>query len=121
MDEDDRYDLMDFFTRFRDPHRKWATRDLGKASAEPVIDDLTRKVTAFLRTKSGARLRAIRKYCPGCRTLSAIPGLPFPGSQATHLLAYHRDDLSPLVLEFVQSLECEGVDPTDEELTHPKR
>ena len=99
----------------------------GKPSQMPVIDGLTRKMTAaFRQCKKGEHWLGMHN-CTGCihhDVLSdscdyILPDGRLTNSLCIHYLAYHRDDVPTSEKLKVMKLDCGEAEPTDEELAHP--
>lgn len=99
------------------------------AAAEPVVDALTRRMTAAWRAR-----RAGAFACAGvhfCVCGAASDNLPAfvrvcgveleTNSLCVHYLAFHRAEVPERELEKVRALEvAEGLEPTDAELARPR-
>ena len=93
-------------------------------SAEPVIDDLTRKMTAAYRAaeSSGACWRGF--HVCRCGVNSSNTDYVLPGGQQTnslcvHYLAFHRNEVPETELAKVAALEAGEAEPSAEELARP--
>jgi hypothetical protein len=97
----------------------------NNTSTEPLIDELTRKMTAaFRRGVPGVRYKGFH-ICK-CGVRSDNTDYTLANGQQTHLLcihylAYHRDEIPFFQLEKVAALDCGEAEPTKEELKSPKR
>jgi hypothetical protein len=97
----------------------------GRAtSSEPVIDELTKKMTAaFRRGKSGPRWRGWHTCACGAKsdnTDYALPNGEETNSLCVHYLAYHRAEVSQSQLEKVAALDSGEADPSEKELAPPR-
>lgn len=91
-------------------------------SAEPIIDDITRKITAAWRSRETRRRFRGWHDCTGrgC-TASSDNGEHFVLGRETHSLcvhyvARHRDDVPQAMLDEIAEWNVEGVEPTAEEI-----
>lgn len=99
----------------------------AQVSEEPLIDELTRKMTAAWRAReeSGYAFRGF--HICSCRAWSdnhdhfvMVAGEKLKtNSLAIHYLAFHRADVPSEELSKVASLEYGEAEPTDEELHSP--
>jgi hypothetical protein len=106
-------------------------------SLKPVIDELTRKMTAALRQSQsgtfnpasqqfrvGSGFRGTHECACGVRSSNCdyrLPNGEITNSLCVHYLAWHRDELSPEQLDKVAALEYGEADPTKDELKEPPR
>lgn len=93
-------------------------------SPEPVIDSLTRKMTAAFRQTQGIDATKGWHSC-SCGAASSNVTHMLPDGRATnslciHYLAYHREDIPRAELAKVVMLDCGEAEPTDEELHVPQ-
>lgn len=95
-------------------------------SAEPVIDELTRKMTAAFRASesTGVRWRGVH-FCR-CGVNSDNTDYILPGGRQTnslciHYLAFHRDEVPGGELAKVAALEAAEAEPSAEELARPAK
>lgn len=97
----------------------------SRVSSAPIVDALTRKMTAAWRERRLADSTNGPHQC-ACGARSDInwwrvggePGWP-TNSLCIHYLAYHRDEVPAEELEKVRALNTDGVEPTPEELRPP--
>jgi hypothetical protein len=102
------------------------------ASAEPVIDELTQKMTAALRqSKAGVNFNGRflvdtwrGSHACSCGSQSTSNDYQLPGGEMTnglavHYLAWHRREISDEQIAKVAQLEVEPAEPTIEELCPP--
>ncbi len=95
----------------------------AKTSVDPVIDELTRKMTAAYRqSKPGPGYRGVH-FC-ACNAASdncehELPNGIKTNSLCIHYLAHHRDEVPAVELEKVRLLDCGEAEPTDLELGKP--
>ncbi len=98
-------------------------------SPEPVIDDLTRKMTAAWRQallgpayrgqhicRCGVMSDNCDHYVGGGRGEGLLTN-----SLCIHYLAYHRDDIPDVELEKVRSLAFGEEEPSEKELAAPRQ
>lgn len=89
-------------------------------SAEPVIDELTRKMTAALRMATpGPRYRGFHVCSCGAGSSNCdytLPGGKQTNSLAVHYLALHRDEVPEGELAKVRELPEDHAGPTATEL-----
>ena len=103
------------------------THPLGIASSEPVIDELTLKMTASWRRKHLATVRArdfIRVCTCGAHVENRIYSIgngQLVGPLALHLVVYHRDFLTDDDLRLVNSLGQGLEHPVPSEILGPKK
>ena len=95
-------------------------------SAEPVIDDLTRKMTAAFRAAESTGVRWRGFHVCRCGVNSDNTDYILPGGQQTnslciHYLAFHRDEVPPEELAEVAALEAGDAEPSAEELARPAK
>jgi len=99
----------------------------AKVSTEPLVDELTRKMTAAWRKRreSDYGYRGVH-WCP-CGTTSdnhdhyvGNAGI-LTNSLCIHYLAFHRDELPQEELDKVYALDLGEEEPTEEELRFPNR
>lgn len=95
----------------------------AKTSVQPVIDELTRKMTAAMRkaTYSGG-YRGVHECA--CGEMSGNKDLFLENGQMTnslavHYLAFHRDAVPASELDKVRALPNEEAEPNQEELSDP--
>lgn len=97
----------------------------GAGSKEPLIDELTRKMTAAWRNRRDAASGYRGFHCCVCGACSSncdhwVTGADgnelLTNSLCIHYLAYHREELSENELAKVQALTHREVEPTNEEL-----
>lgn len=100
----------------------------SNVSAKPLIDDLTRKMTAAWRKRreSDSGYRGVH-WCQ-CGTTSDNRDHYIGGGEGTltnslciHYLAFHRNDLPKEELDKVRVLEFGEEEPTEDELRFPNR
>lgn len=94
-------------------------------SSIPLVDSLTRKMTAAFRQG------AILYYCKGfhvcaCGVFSSNSDYSLPNGDMTnslciHYLAFHRDEVPEAQLSRVAALNCGEAEPTIDELSPPRR
>ncbi len=94
----------------------------------PVIDGLTRKMTAAFRQSHVGKMWLGKHGCSGClpREIPStcfdhrLPDGRLTNSLCIHYLAYHRDEVPTSEKLKVMKLDCGEEDPTDEELAPPE-
>lgn len=92
------------------------------ASEKPVIDPLTRKMTAMLRKAVRPPFGFGGRYVCTCGAQSDSADRILPGDRVTntlcvHYLAHHREEVPPEQLALVEALpEEDGEEPSIEEL-----
>lgn len=97
---------------------------LRQTSAEPLIDALTRQMTAAWRQRrdSGYSMRGF--HICACHATSdnkdhwVGPDL-LTNSLCIHYLAFHRDDVPAAELDKVRTLDCGEAEPDERELARP--
>ncbi len=108
-----------------DPRLLMSIVPMQRASDEPVIDEVTKKMTAARRR--GVLIVETMGFCRcvcGAQTSSNTYGLgnkseiPFNGL-LIHQLAWHRHEIPANVLEFIRSLEFGEMEPEPNELINP--
>ncbi len=96
----------------------------AKTSAEPLIDELTKKMTAALRQgQKGREYRGHHTCKCGAHSTNCdytLPNGEQTNSLAIHYLSYHREEVPPSQLEKVNLLNYGEAEPTVEELQIPK-
>ena len=96
----------------------------AKVSAKPLVDELTRKMTAAFRFgKPAARFRGC--HVCACGVWSGNCDFTLPNGEETnslciHYLAYHRADIPAFQLEKVRALDSGEAEPTVDELEEPE-
>lgn len=90
-------------------------------STDPVIDTLTRKMTAALRkaTRDPRSWRGWHTCACGANSVNhdfVLPNGEQTNSLCVHYLAYHRDEVPAAQLQKVSMLNCGEEDPNDKEL-----
>lgn len=94
-------------------------------SAEPVIDELTRKmVAAYRKGQSGPRYRGFHVCACGVfsdNTDYTLPNDEQTNSLCVHYMAFHRDEVPEAQLRKVAALDCGEEEPNEKELSTPKR
>ena len=93
-------------------------------SAEPLIDELTRKMTAAFRASEsdGACWRGFHVCACGVNSTNhdfILPGGQQTNSLCVHYLAFHRDEVPEAELAKVAALDAGEADPSAEELKRP--
>jgi hypothetical protein len=95
------------------------------ASAEPVIDELTRKMTATFRKGQICQSSFGFHICIcGARSSNSdyiLPNGEMTNSLCVHYLAFHRTEVSEDQLRKVSLLNCGEEEPNDRELSAPAR
>lgn len=96
-----------------------------KTSPEPVIDELTRKMTAAWRLRRDMEGNWRGTHCCNCGARSdskdhwvGDPEL-LTNSLCVHYLAFHREEVPAEELEKVRALACGESQPVEEELVLP--
>lgn len=100
----------------------------SKASAAPLIDDLTRKMTAAWRHRRESEYgyKGIHTCVCGASSdnkdhwVGDGSGL-LTNSLCIHYLAHHRNDVPPEELDKVQRLPFGEEEPTEDELFHARQ
>jgi len=94
-------------------------------SAEPVIDELTRKmVAAYRKGQSGTRWRGWHTCACGAHsdnTDYTLPNGEQTNSLCVHYLAFHRSEVTEAQLRKVAALDCGEEEPNEKELAAPNR
>jgi hypothetical protein len=95
-----------------------------RASQEPVIDEITRKMTAAFRTAepTGVVWRGFHVCACGAQSSNTdwyVPGEILVNSLCVHYLAWHRDEVPAGDLEFAAALTAGEADPDAGELQAP--
>lgn len=111
-----------------DPNGLLMIEPSSRVSAEPVIDELTRKMTAAWRTRRFVDSTNGLHICAcGARSDSNVWHVgPADGLLANwlcvHYLAYHRDEVPPAELDKVRALASGEAEPTvDEYCPRPRK
>ena len=91
------------------------------ASRAPVLDNLTRKMTAALRGAAIAVTWRGSHECTGCGAKGDNADYRLSDGGITnvlsvHYLACHRSECTPEQLERVAALTCDEEEPTDQEI-----
>jgi hypothetical protein len=111
----------------KDPKHLLYLHPKGKPECEnPVIDELTRKMTAaFRQSKRGGSYRGFHE-CTGedCEMPSANADYTLPNGMQTnslciHYLACHRSEVPQRELDKVAALDFGEEDPNEEEIAIP--
>ncbi len=93
------------------------------ASAEPVIDELTQKMTAAFRSATdGVVYRGVHQCRCGAVSSNrehVLPNGEETNSLCIHYLAFHRAEVPAFQLEKVRRLDCGEAKPTAEEIQNP--
>ena len=94
--------------------------------AEPVIDELTRKMAAAYRASisDGACWRGFHVCRCGVNSSNCdyvLPSGQQTNSLCVHYLAFHRDEVPEAELAKVAALESGETEPTAEELARPAK
>ena len=97
-----------------------------RAAEEPLVDDLTRKMTAALRRAQPEGLAYRGTHRCACGAVSRNRDLRLLSGEQTnslcvHYLAYHRHEIDPDQLARVSMLDEGEEEPTVEELAAPPR
>lgn len=97
-----------------------------RASEQPVIDELTGKITsAFRLAKDLDRMwRGFHTCsCGACsdNTDYRLASGHQTNSLAIHYVALHRDEVPPEQLEVISGFELEAIEPSPDELKQPQR
>jgi len=95
-------------------------------SAEPVLDELTRKMAAAYRAaeSNGACWRGFHVCACGVNSDNTdyiLPGGQQTNSLCVHYLAFHRNEVPAEELAKVAALESGETEPTAEELAKPEK
>jgi hypothetical protein len=105
----------------KDPNGLLMIEPTKPASEKPVIDTLTRKMTAAWRQgrrTSGYAMRGFHQCCCGAISDNRdhwVEGR-ITNSLCVHYLAYHRGEISPEELEKVAALSYGEAVPTDRDM-----
>jgi hypothetical protein len=95
----------------------------GPTLPEPLIDELTRKMTAtYRKSMKGAAYRGRHTCACGAQSDNSEHRLPTgteTNSLCIHYLAFHREEIPESQLEKVRALSDGEQDPNDEELQAP--
>ena len=94
--------------------------------AEPVIDELTRKMTAAYRSAESDGMCWRGFHVCRCGVNSTNHDFILPNGQQTnslcvHYLAFHREDIPEAELAKVAALESGEAEPNTEELARPAK
>jgi hypothetical protein len=94
-------------------------------SDRPVVDDLTRKLAGAYRLSRPADYEFMGDHQCSCGAFSDstdhyLPDGSKTNSLCVHYLAYHRQEVPEVELEFVRGLLVDGVEPTTDELHGPR-
>lgn len=100
----------------------------GKTSAAPIIDELTRKMTAAWRRRRDSDISWRGFHVCKCGVFSDNKdhwvgegkGL-LTNSLCIHYLAYHRDEVPQEELDKVRALSYGEEDPNEKDLAKPRR
>ena len=99
----------------------------GRASATPLIDELTRKMTAAWRRRRDSKDSYRGFHVCACGAYSdnkdhwVSDDNLFTNSLCIHYLAFHRNDIPLEELEKVRAFAHGEKEPSDQELVHPTR
>ena len=98
----------------------------AKISKEPLVDELTRKMTATWRKRKESGISYRGFHVCQCNVFSDnkdhfVDGGKLTNSLCIHYLAFHRDDILPEELDKVRQLKDGEAQPTDEELHIPNK
>jgi len=99
----------------------------GVPSKEPLIDDLTKKMTECFRQASPKDYyKGFHECCCGASDSACDFTLKsgiITNSLCVHYLAFHRDEVprTELAKLVVETLGLTGVEPTAKELAYPKK
>jgi hypothetical protein len=96
----------------------------GMTSAEPVIDELTRKMAAALSNSKPSKEVWRGYHVCDCGSFSTNRDYILPNGQKTnslcvHYLAYHREEVPKAQLEKVVMLGPDQMEPTEQQLAPP--
>jgi hypothetical protein len=108
----------------KDPDGLLMIEPRGAASAKPLLDALTRRMTAAWRAHPIDESRAFRGWhtcCCGARSDHLEPRIEgrLSNPLCVHYLAWHRKEVAEVELEKVQSLPDESAEPNLQELQPP--
>lgn len=96
----------------------------GRTSRQPVIDELTRKMTAaFRQSTQGPAFRGFHTCACGAHSDNCEHILPDgveTNSLCIHYLAYHREEIPSDQIAMVGQLNYGEAEPTERELAPPK-
>ncbi len=96
----------------------------AKTSGSPVIDRVTKKMTAAFRLATrGPGYRGFHVCSCGATSSNCnyfLPGGETTNSLCVHYLAYHRDEVPPEQVERVMRLGAGEANPTAKELQRPE-
>lgn len=97
----------------------------GKTSIMPLVDELTRKMTAAWRCRRDSEYGYRGFHTCACGVWSDNKdhwiGDVLTNSLCVHYLAFHRDSIPQEELDKVRALAFGEVKPSEEELSKPKR
>jgi hypothetical protein len=100
----------------------------GRASSQPVIDELTRRMAAAWRTQRlGPAYRGVHHCACGVTSDHFEHFVTLDGrelltnSLCIHYLAFHRKDVPRAELDKVRRLAAPDVEPTEAELRRPSQ
>ena len=135
LDPSDLHALLDIRTRVRMIERMQSTKaahllfiePVGPCAAEPLIDDVTRKLAGAWRQRAVSEFGYRGVHAAHCGARSDIfdhyllideggPRAIVTNSLALHYVAYHRSEVPPFELDKIERLIAEPVDPTAAEL-----
>jgi len=93
-------------------------------SPQPLIDSLTRKMTAAFRQRRGDKDVMNGFHICACgvcsdSSLHFLPNGQETNSLCIHYLAYHRSEVPIEELAKVEQLNCGEAEPTEEEMKDP--
>lgn len=99
----------------------------GEASSTPLIDELTRKMTAAWRKQRDSDIAYRGMHFCKCGAISdnkdhyigGDAGAILTNSLCVHYLAFHRGDVPAVELDKVRSLTFGEAEPSKEELAKP--
>lgn len=96
----------------------------ARTNEEPIIDELTMKMTAAFRQarESGLRWRGIHVCRCGAHSSNTdyiLPNGDETNSLCIHYLAWHRDEVPKSELDAVAALDFGTATPTEQELIEP--
>ena len=103
--------------------RKWVLfiEPKGLPAEAPVVDELTRRMTAALRQSSLPQWVTCGFHTCVCDAASDSSDRVLPNGAKTntlcvHYLEYHRDEVPPKELKKVRSLDCGLEEPSSNDL-----
>lgn len=97
----------------------------GRTSVAPLIDELTRKMTAAWRKRRDSDYGMKGFHSCACHATSDnkdhwVGNDLLTNSLCIHYLAFHREDIPPEELAKVRTLTDDEAEPTEQEISRPR-